>query len=245
MSIITTPVHVTNPFEHPDALRRFHVVDKQSELQKALDWPWEKWTTFLHPRQRKAVEGQYNGPGYVSGGAGTGKTVVALHRAHRLLQADPESRLLFTTFSSTLATRLEHSINILMGADSEERRRVEITNLHALARRIFVDERGGRFSALDRKELHGWMDEAREATAHQGWTTAFLVAEWEAIVDADGKRFDAWLKSHPSREYVATPIGRRLKGDVPTDINELIDTLLAACSPLGNAYPMPHFLRSP
>ena len=60
------------------------------ELQRALDFPWEKWTVFLHPEQRQWVERDYAGPARVSGSAGTGKTIVALHRAVHL--ARDESR---------------------------------------------------------------------------------------------------------------------------------------------------------
>lgn len=72
---------VTDPFEHPDAQRRFRVMKNVDELERALDFPWEKWTIFLHPAQRQWVERDYNGPARVSGSAGTGKTIVALHRA--------------------------------------------------------------------------------------------------------------------------------------------------------------------
>ncbi len=71
----------TSPFDHPDAQRRFRVMTGVEELERALDFPWEKWTVFLHPEQRQWVEREYNGPARVSGSAGTGKTVVALHRA--------------------------------------------------------------------------------------------------------------------------------------------------------------------
>lgn len=65
------------PFEHPDALRRFRVMANVEELQRALDFPWDKWTVFLHPDQREIVERDYAGPARVSGSAGTGKTIVA------------------------------------------------------------------------------------------------------------------------------------------------------------------------
>ena len=57
------------------------------ELERALDFPWEKWTVFLHPEQRQWVERDYAGPARVSGSAGTGKTIVALHRAAHLARA--------------------------------------------------------------------------------------------------------------------------------------------------------------
>ena len=71
------------PFAHPDAQRRFCVMSNQEELRRALDYLWEKWTIFLHPAQRQVVERSYRGPARVSGSSGTGKTIVALHRAQR------------------------------------------------------------------------------------------------------------------------------------------------------------------
>jgi len=92
-----------DPFAHPDAQRRFRVMTNVEELQRALDYPWEKWTVFLHPSQRNLVERDYNGPARVSGSAGTGKTIVALHRAVHLARSHPEGRVLLSTFSETLA----------------------------------------------------------------------------------------------------------------------------------------------
>ena len=70
-----------DPFEHPDAQRRFRVMTNVKELERALEFPWDKWTVFLHPEQQQWVERDYAGPARVSGSAGTGKTIVALHRA--------------------------------------------------------------------------------------------------------------------------------------------------------------------
>jgi hypothetical protein len=92
-----------NPFDHPDAQRRFRVMTNVEELERALEFPWDKWTIFLHPEQRLWVERSYNGPARVSGSAGTGKTIVALHRAVFLARTNPETRVLLTTFSHTLA----------------------------------------------------------------------------------------------------------------------------------------------
>ena len=62
-----------NPSDHPDAPRRFRVMTNVEELQRALDYPWEKWAVFLHPEQRRWVERDYAGPARVSGSAGTGQ----------------------------------------------------------------------------------------------------------------------------------------------------------------------------
>jgi mRNA-degrading endonuclease RelE of RelBE toxin-antitoxin system len=94
------------PFDHPDAQRRFRVMTNVEELERALEFPWDRWTVFLHPEQRQWVERDYTGPARVSGSAGTGKTIVALHRAVFLARAHPDSRVLLTTFSDTLPTAL-------------------------------------------------------------------------------------------------------------------------------------------
>ena len=86
-----------------DAMRRFRVVHNLEELERALDYPWEKWAVFLHPAQQEAVERNYGGPARVSGSAGTGKSIVALHRAAFLARSYPDARVLLTTFSEPLA----------------------------------------------------------------------------------------------------------------------------------------------
>ena len=92
-------------FEHRDAKRRFRLINNLEELEQALEAPWEKWTVFLHPAQRELVERDFNGPARVSGSAGTGKTIVALHRVVYLARKNPDARLLLSTFSDPLRTR--------------------------------------------------------------------------------------------------------------------------------------------
>ena len=94
-------------FRHPDAQRRFRVLTNVEELERALEYPWEKWAVFLHPTQRRLVERSYNGPARISGSAGTGKTIVAVHRAVALARRHPEARVLLTTFSKPLANALK------------------------------------------------------------------------------------------------------------------------------------------
>ncbi len=66
-------VVAVNPFDHPDAQRRFRVMANVEELRRALDFPWEKWAVFLHPEQRQWVERDYAGPARVSGSAALSK----------------------------------------------------------------------------------------------------------------------------------------------------------------------------
>ena len=101
-------------YAHPDARRRFTVVGDQAALEAALEAPWDDWAVFLHPAQREFVERDFNGPARVIGSAGTGKTVVALHRAVRLAREDAEARVLLATFSASLAEGLSQKLSRLL-----------------------------------------------------------------------------------------------------------------------------------
>lgn len=117
------PVEVapeTGGFEHPDAQRRFRLFTDEDELALALEYPWGQWTIFLHPSQKRFVVQDYNGPARITGSAGTGKTVVALHRAVHLAQQNPEATLLLTTFSRALADLLQIKLDRLAGKDTSE-----------------------------------------------------------------------------------------------------------------------------
>ena len=111
MPIISHPSSVdANPYTHPDAQRRFRIMYDIQELERALEFPWDKWSIFLHPSQRQFVEAKFSGPARVSGSAGTGKTIVALHRAVFLAKKYPSERILLTTFSPMLAKTLKEKL---------------------------------------------------------------------------------------------------------------------------------------
>jgi hypothetical protein len=118
------PVAPADPFAHPDALRRFRVVENQEALALALDSPWERWAVFLHPAQQGIVDRSYSGPARTSCSAGSGKTVVALHRAARHARQAPDGRVLLTTFSQPLANALSRKLAVLVGEDLPVLRRV-------------------------------------------------------------------------------------------------------------------------
>ncbi|KYF78509.1 hypothetical protein BE20_24260 [Sorangium cellulosum] len=208
---VPRPVSVAtqDPFEHPDAKRRFRVLDSHAELRRALDAPWEQWLVFLHPTQRAVVERKFKGPARVTGSAGTGKSVVAIHRAAHLLKADPGARVLLTTFSRTLAVRLGHSADLLLGTDTKERKRLAIDHLHKIARDISVQTTGKALSVLDPKKLDGLIETAKSRVAPAAeLSLAFLRSEWNAIVDPWGIRSWPAYKG-VSRAGRATPLGAK------------------------------------
>ena len=92
--------------------RRFVEITDDDELQRIIDQGMDKWQIFLHPSQRKLVDAEYKGTMKVSGGAGTGKTIAAIHRLKYLCQK-PGANVLFTTYTRTLSINLADSISKL------------------------------------------------------------------------------------------------------------------------------------
>lgn len=172
-------------FTHPDAQRRFQLITSDKELEAALDYPWEKWSVFLHPEQRKTVERSYNGPARVSGSAGTGKTIVALHRAAHLARKHEDHVILLTTFSEPLSKALENKLKILVYSEPRLIERIQVENLESLAKRLY-QYRIGAAHIISDEEIDGWIAEAHASAPPeiQLFSPRFLMDEWHTIVDA-------------------------------------------------------------
>jgi len=185
-----TPVPATtSPFEHPDAQRRFRVMRNVEELERALDAPWEKWTIFLHPAQQALVERSFTGPARVSGSAGTGKTIVALHRAVFLARRNPETRVLIVTFSDTLANALRVKLRRLVSGEPRLGERIEVHGINAIARRLY-ERNVGPVKLASRDDVRAILREAVDAGGGSRFSHAFLLAEWDQVVDA--WQLDSW-----------------------------------------------------
>lgn len=172
-----------SPFDHPDAQRRFRVMADVEELQRALDCPWEKWTVFLHPEQRQFVDRDYSGPARVSGSAGTGKTVVALHRAAVLVRGNSEARVLLTTFSDTLANALQAKLKWLLSNEPRLAERIDVYSLEAIGLRLYRS-RIGAVSVASRDQVRSLIQEASQTIGGHKFSLYFLLTEWEQVVDA-------------------------------------------------------------
>ena len=171
-----------DPFAHPDALRRFRVMRNVEELEEALEYPWEKWTIFLHPAQLGLVERNYNGPARVSGSAGTGKTVVALHRAAFLAKSNPDARILLTTFSDALANLLRAKFQLLVHQEVQPDGRVMVDSLDAVGLSLYEARFGS--PALARREAVESLVEDAARLEDATFSLAFLLTEWDRVVDA-------------------------------------------------------------
>ena len=171
-----------NPFEHPDAQRRFRVMVNTEELAQALDYPWEKWTVFLHPSQRDVVERKFNGPARVAGSAGTGKTVVALHRAVQLGKENPSARILVTTFNDLLASALSVKLRHLTGNVPSILERIEVYSIGRLGERLY-NSRCGALRLADEAAVRKILAEAAKNQTHS-FSEYFIWSEWRDVVDA-------------------------------------------------------------
>jgi mRNA-degrading endonuclease RelE of RelBE toxin-antitoxin system len=181
---VSQPAEVdVSPFEHPDAQRRFRVMTNLEELQRALDFPWEKWTVFLHPEQRQWVERDQTGPARVSGSAGTGKTIVALHRAAYLARAHANARVLLATFSETLANALQTRLKRLLGNEPRLGERIDVHSLNAIGIRLYKSH-VGQPAIASQDVLRELIKEAAGAVTGHKFGLHFLLTEWEQVVDA-------------------------------------------------------------
>ena len=170
-------------FAHPDAQRRFRVMTNVEELKRALESPWDKWSVFLHPDQRQLVEGEYSGPARVSGTAGTGKTIVALHRAAFLARSNPDARVLLTTFSDILANSLRTRLRRLIGNEPRLGERLEVHSLDGIGARLYKSH-VGPLSIAPQSAIREMLAEASERAEGHKFTLQFLSTEWEQVVDA-------------------------------------------------------------
>ena len=189
----------SDPFAHPDAQRRFRAVENLDALRAALDAPWERWAVFLHPSQRAFVERDYDGPARIAGSAGTGKTVVALHRAVRLLRADPSARVLLTTFSQPLADALRRKVDVLAGPDTTVVPRLTVAPFDAIAVELYEAALGARPRLAAEAQVRAALT---KAGAGETFGEGFLFAEWTHV-------FDAWQVTGAAA-YAAVPrLGRK------------------------------------
>ena len=180
-----------DPFEHPDAQRRFRVMEDVEALERALDYPWDQWTVFLHPAQRQWVERDQNGPARVSGSAGTGKTIVALHRAVHLARSHPDGRVLLTTFSAALGHALHTRLRRLIGRTPRLAERIDVVAIDELGERLFKFAFGKpalASAAVVRQLLADAMASAAVGSSQAAALPAkfgagFLWSEWHEVVD--------------------------------------------------------------
>lgn len=185
--IVSAPTEaVADPFAHPDALRRIRVIADQDELEQALAFPWEKWGVFLHPSQRAVVERSFSGPARVAGSAGTGKTIVAIHRAVRLARSRPSAKVLLASFSEPLASELAKKVLVLAPETGGVIPRITAASFRGIAGQMFQLEHGVRPRIAGETVLRERIRAAAASIGLTGFSERFLLSEWTNVIDAWG-----------------------------------------------------------
>jgi len=205
--------------ETEESRQTIFIPDSEAELRRVFEEGLEGWRVFLHPEQRKIAYRDYNGPAMVRGGAGTGKTVVAMHRAKHLadqIENDPTragQRVLLTTFTTSLAQDIEANLRTLCPGHLDARPpRIEVINLDRwvsqfLKRKSFERQVAYFGEARDRLDQI-WREVFDDHELPEGLSEAFVRAEWAQIVQAKGLAEQrAYLKA--SRAGRGTPLDRR------------------------------------
>jgi hypothetical protein len=188
---VTTPA--ADPFTHPDALRRIRPIADQEELEQALAFPWEKWGVFLHPSQRELTDRTFAGPARVAGSAGTGKTIVAIHRAVRLARENAGARILLASFSQPLADAMARKLLVLAPETGGVVPRITTASFRGIAEQMYQLEHGVRPRIASDTLLRDRLSEAAAAVQLRGFSERFLLSEWTNVVDAwDIATFDAY-----------------------------------------------------
>jgi len=137
------------------------------ELERIAAAPIEDWMIFLHPDQRSIVNRHFDGPARIRGAAGTGKTVVALHRAAALAQryaaAGEGEKVLFTTFITTLPPVFEQLYKRLPDSVPGV---VDFLHIDQVARRVC--DSVGEGVAVDQAAVDEAFDEAADVVLLEG-----------------------------------------------------------------------------
>jgi superfamily I DNA/RNA helicase len=205
--------------ETEESRQTIFIPEDEKELRRVFEEGLEGWRVFLHPDQRKIAYRDYNGPAMVRGGAGTGKTVVAMHRARHLADQIEQDmtragqRVLLTTFTTSLAQDIEANLRTLCPEHLDARPpRIEVINLDRwvsqfLKRKNFAREVAFFGEARDRLD-NIWREVFDDHELPDGLSEAFIRAEWAQIVQAKGL-IDQRSYLKVSRVGRGTPLDRR------------------------------------
>lgn len=168
---------------------RFVVVDDQETMTAIMNAPLAQWRVFLHPTQRKLANADLGGPMRVLGGAGTGKTVLAMHRAKWRAEQklEPGQKVFFTTFTRNLALDIEENLKTLCGREVAQR--IEVKNLDAWVHG-FLRKHQYEYTIIFNRHTgpaaDAWQLALAAADSALGLSSAFYETEFENVILAQG-----------------------------------------------------------
>lgn len=175
--------NLADALDSPESMKSFVVVEGEEELRRIMAEPLEKWRVFLHPTQRKIVERNYSGAARILGGAGTGKTVVAMHRAKQLAaQLKDTERILFTTYTANLASDIRDNLRKICSV--EEIRKIDVINLDAWVAQFLRENGYPAEIVYDDKLTKIWEDAVAANDFTGEYPVSFYEDEYNRIVVA-------------------------------------------------------------
>lgn len=180
-----TVTQITDDFsialQNSESKKSFVVLEGEEELRRIMAEPLEKWRVFLHPTQRKIVKKDYKGSARVLGGAGTGKTVVAMHRAKYLAsKLEDDERILFTTFTANLAEDIKSNLRKICSL--EELKKIEVINIDAWVMR-YLSEVGFSAKIEYGEEIDKlWQKAVVNSLSDLDFSWSFYKDEWNRVV---------------------------------------------------------------
>jgi superfamily I DNA/RNA helicase len=168
---------------------RFVVVDNDEAMLAIMNAPLAQWRVFLHPTQHKLAKGDRSGAVRVLGGAGTGKTVLAMHRARWLAENRTAAgrKVLVTTFTKNLAIDIEENLRTLCSAETMSK--IEVRNLDAWVASFMRARKLEHRIVYDRKQdaaLQAWQAAMATKDSTLDLPDNFYEAELEQVVLAQG-----------------------------------------------------------
>ncbi|MBB5154191.1 UvrD-helicase domain-containing protein [Saccharopolyspora phatthalungensis] len=187
----------------PGSQMDFVVFSDDEHMRRILEGDFEAWRVFLHPEQRSvAYHPGWKGSFRITGGAGTGKTIVGMHRAVFLARRS-DVRVLVTTFTRNLAEELKRQLAQL--AEPEVLARIDVRGVDQLASEVLLRAKDRRTTLRGNDERHYWQRvldrvDLNEAD-RQLLTPDFLSREYVQVILGHGVRNrDEYLKvSRPGR----------------------------------------------
>ena len=213
---------ISNALQTPLSLKSFVIVEGEDELRRIMAEPLEKWRVFLHPTQRKIVNRNYSGSARVLGGAGTGKTVVAMHRAkHLASMIGSNERILFTTFTANLAADIKENLRKICTLD--ELRKIEVVHLDSWVNQFLRESDFKAQIEYDRID-DMWEKAVLTANVDLPFDTQFYEEEWNRVVVAqEALSLEKYIKA--SRNGRGTRLDRK-KRMLVWKVMEVYQTLL-------------------
>ena len=174
---------MASALQNPITKMQFYVAEGEEDLKAMMNAPLEMWRVYLHPSQRRIVRKEYKGPARILGGAGTGKTVVAMHRAKELAShCLGNEKILFTTFTENLAADIQENLRKICTPDLMKH--IEVVHLDQWVNR-YLRAHDYPYTIAYGDEIADMWKQAESYTGEDfDLPEGFFQEEWETVVQA-------------------------------------------------------------